>query len=138
MRRKLTKPQKTIGKLKSRLDAVFSQYIRQKYANENGEVSCYTCGKKGHWKTLQNGHFVSRQYLATRWEEDNCKVQCAGCNLFGNGRLLDFEERLKTELGEDRVEELKRSRHQILKLDRHWYEEQIALYEDKLKECGTM
>ena len=78
---------------------------------------------------MQCGHFVSRQYLATRWDDNNCRPQCAGCNLFGNGRLLDFEERLKKELGEETVENLKRSRHKVVKLDRLWYEEQIKKYQ---------
>jgi hypothetical protein len=79
------------------------------------------------------GHFVSRSYLATRWNEDNTKVQCPGCNLFGGGKPLDFEEHLKQELGEARVEEMKKSRHQILKVDREWYEGKIAFYQKELE-----
>jgi hypothetical protein len=119
---------KTQAQLKKELDRVFSIYIRQKYADSQGNVACYTCGKVMHWKLIQNGHFVSRQYLATRWDENNCRPQCIGDNIFGNGKPLDFEERLKAELGADYVEEMKASRHQSLKLDRHWYEEQISKY----------
>lgn len=128
------KREKSLAKLKKELDSVFSRYIRQKYSDNQGEVSCYTCGKRGHWKTMQNGHFVSRQYLATRWDENNCRVQCAGCNLFGNGQLLDFEENLKLELGPTFVENMKFMRHQILKLDRVYYETRIRYYKDILKE----
>ena len=111
---------KTQAWLKKELDRVFSIYIRQKY-----DKSCYTCGKVG---TLQNGHFVSRQYIATRWDENNCRPQCVGCNIFGNGKPLDFEERLKKDLGDDFVEEMKLTRHQSLKLDRHWYTAEIEKY----------
>lgn len=107
--------------LKKKLDSVFSKYIRQKYP-----ARCYTCGKVG--VTLQCGHFVSRQYLATRWDENNCRPQCVGCNMFGNGQLLDFEENLKKELGHDFVEEMKKKRHLTLKLDRQWYLENIEKY----------
>ncbi len=112
---------KTQAKLKKELDAIFSRYIRQKYP-----ARCYTCGKTD--TPLQCGHFVSRQYLATRWDENNCRPQCVGCNIYGNGKPLDFEENLKKELGDQFVEQLKASRHQSLKLDRHWYEKQIAKY----------
>ena len=114
---------KTMAQLKKELDCVFSIHIRAKYPKR-----CYTCGKVG--VTLQCGHFVSRQYLATRWEDDNCRPQCVGCNLFGNGQLLDFEENLKRELGEETVENLKKSRHQMVKLDRQYYLTSIALYTD--------
>lgn len=122
------KKTKSLAKYKKDLDAIFSKYVRLAHADNEGYVTCFTCGKIKHWKSQQNGHFVSRQYLATRWEEDNCRVQCAGCNVFGNGQLLDFEERLKKELGSDRVEELKAMRHQITKVDKHWYTEKILYY----------
>jgi hypothetical protein len=115
----------TTAKLKKELDRVFSIYIRLKFPKR-----CYTCGKVD--VTLQCGHFVSRQYLATRWSEDNCRPQCVGCNMFGNGQLLDFEENLKRELGDEFVENMKKSRHQILKLDRQWYESEIAKYKSMI------
>lgn len=114
-----------LSRLKRSLDAVFSLYVRAKYPKQ-----CYTCPGKG--KTLQCGHFISRSYLATRWNEDNCRPQCVGCNIWGRGKLLDFEERLKSELGEDKVEEMKRSRRIIWKLNRSWYEAQIKTYQEKL------
>ena len=121
----MAKKEKTQAQLKKELDRVFSIYIRQHYDKE-----CYTCGKVG---TLQNGHFVPRQYLATRWDENNCRPQCVGCNIFGNGKPLDFEERLKKDLGDDFVEEMKLTRHQSLKLDRNWYTAQIEKYKKLVK-----
>ena len=126
-----TSKPKTAAKLKKDLDAIFSKYIRLKYSDSNGNVACYTCGKVMHWKQIQNGHFISRQYLATRWHEDNCRPQDVGCNIYGNGKPLDFEERLKKDLGSQYVEDMKMLRHKSLKLDRHWYAEQIAIYQAK-------
>ena len=119
---------KTQAQLKKELDTIFSIYIRQKFSDSDGNNTCYTCGKAGTIKTMQNGHFVSRQYLATRWSENNCRIQCSGCNLFGNGKPLDFEERLKKDLGSEYVEKMKASRHISLKLDRHWYIAEIEKY----------
>lgn len=66
---KSKKRQKTQAQLKKLLDSIFSVYIRQKYPAE-----CYTCGKKD--VSLQCGHFISRSYLATRFDENNCRPQC--------------------------------------------------------------
>lgn len=111
----------TTGKLKKKLDAVFSKWIRAKFPKY-----CYTCKKPSD--KLQCGHFVSRQYLTTRWSEDNCRPQCWGCNGYGRGQLLDFEENLINEIGKKKVEALKASRHKILKLDRTYFEEMIERY----------
>lgn len=119
---------RTPAQLKKELDRLFSIYIRSKYHRR-----CYTCGKTE--VTLQNGHFVSRSYLITRWDERNCRPQCVGCNLFGGGKPLDFEENLKRELGERVVEEMKASRHKIMKVSTVWYESEIERYKELLKDA---
>jgi hypothetical protein len=73
----------TRSKLIKKLDKVFSLYIRLRFA-KNEIAQCFTCGKKDHYKRLQCGHFQSRKYYSTRWDEINCQVQCAGCNVFNN------------------------------------------------------
>lgn len=87
----------TTGKKKKLLDRLFSIAIRRVYADINGNVSCYTCGAKKHWKQIQNGHYISRNYLATRFDVRNCKPQCAGCNIWGRGRLVEFGTKLELE-----------------------------------------
>lgn len=116
------KPRKprSLSKLKKELDRVFSIYIRAKY-----EKRCYTCGKEG---TLQNGHFIVRKYLATRWEEDNCRPQCVGCNIYGKGMSIDFEEHLIKDLGSVRLQQMKDSRKEIWVLKEDWYIEKISHY----------
>ena len=76
-----------------KLDSVFSEYIRRRYA-KNDIVECYTCGKRDHWKRLQCGHFQSRKHYSTRWNEDNCQVQCVGCNMFKGGEQYKFGMKL--------------------------------------------
>lgn len=107
---------------KKELDRVFSIYVRSIYPKV-----CYTCGKPA--ERLQCGHYISRQYLATRWSKENCRPQCWGCNGYGKGQPLIFEENLKREYGNDFVEEMKASRHQIIKLDIPWYTKEIEKYE---------
>ncbi len=121
---------KTTSQLKKLLDKVFSEYIRQKYANQEGEVTCYTCGVRKFWKEIQNGHFVSRSYLATRFSEDNCRPQCVGCNVFGRGKLAIFATKLDEELGQGTVARLYREGQKIVK--DFPYEKRIEEYKQKL------
>lgn len=88
--------EKTKSWYKKKLDSLFSRYIRNLYA-VNGYVSCYTCGREGYIKEMQNGHFVPRQYMATRWDERNCRPQCYACNMLYNGQPSAFALRLEQE-----------------------------------------
>ena len=85
--------------LVKKLDAVFSIYIRRRYA-VNDIAKCVTCGKKDHWSKLQCGHFMSRKHMSTRWNEYNCQVQCAGCNVFKYGEQYLFSQYLGNNLSE--------------------------------------
>lgn len=124
--------ERSLAKLKKDLDAVVSRYVRHFWSYEGGICYCYTCNRPMEIKKAQCGHFVPRSYLATRWELDNLRPQCSGCNIWGRGQLLDFEENLKMELGDVRVEELKQLRNELRKPDRHFYEVQIALFTENL------
>jgi hypothetical protein len=79
--------------LVEKLDKIFSIYIRRKDAIDE-IATCVTCGKKDHWSKLQNGHFMSRRHYNTRWDEDNCHVQCAGCNVFRSGEIYLYNKYL--------------------------------------------
>lgn len=89
--------QKTSAQLKKELDGLFSKWVRLSHASKAGFVRCYTCGVLKFWKKIQNGHFISRAYLAVRFDPRNCKPQCPGCNIFGHGRLVEFAARLEKE-----------------------------------------
>ena len=117
---------KSQAELKKELDRVFSLYIRAIYPKE-----CYTCGKQG--VTLQCGHFIPRNFLVTRFDERNCRPQCVGCNIFGNGKILDFEDHLVRDLGREEVDKMKASRFKIFKVDSSWYVSKIEEYKEKLK-----
>jgi len=79
--------------LVTKLDTVFSQYIRLKDAI-NEIATCVTCGKKDHWKKLQCGHFMSRRHYSTRWDINNVGVQCYGCNITNQGMQYAFSKYL--------------------------------------------
>ena len=119
------------------LDKIFSQYIRWKYADSEGLVSCYTCEQVLPVKSIQNGHFISRKHYATRWDEDNCRPQCPGCNVFRYGEQYQFGKNLEEELGEEAVEEMRQRARGTSGFEREDYERMIAEYKEKLEEvCG--
>jgi len=111
------------------LDAVFSQYIRIKDSIDE-IATCVTCGKKDHWKKLQNGHFMSRRHYSTRWDENNVGVQCYGCNITSQGQQFLFAKYLGLELAEEMVLKSK----QTVKLTDNDLQDMIQYYKDKLKE----
>ena len=91
-----------------RLDTIFSEYIRRKYADKRGIVKCYTCNKKAYWKGegMQNGHFISRASRILRWSESNCRPQCYACNCMRYGQNYIFAMNLNKEYGYNIAEEL--------------------------------
>ena len=120
---------KTISKLKKELDKWFSLFIRLRSCNEFGMVQCFTCGCVKHYKKgIQNGHFQSRHFMTTRYDEENCQPQCIGCNMFKQGEQFKFALGLDTKYGEGTAEELQVLARRITKFTRVDYEEKISYY----------
>lgn len=114
---------KTLSKYKKELDAIFSKYIRQRDNHK-----CFTCDLQMEPNRSQNGHFVPRQYLATRFNEKNCHAQCYACNMLYNGQPSEYALRLEKKYGKGTVEGLNKARFIIVKLDIPWYQTQIERY----------
>ena len=111
----------------TKLDNVFSEYIRRRYA-KNEIATCVTCGKKDHWKKLQAGHFMSRKHYATRWDEDNVEVQCSACNVFRYGEQYLFAKHLGTE----KADMLLHKSRETVKFPDWEIQEMIDLYKTKI------
>jgi hypothetical protein len=121
--------------LVTKLDTVFSQYIRRKDAIDE-IATCVTCGKKSHWSKLQNGHWASRRHYSTRWDEQNCNVQCAGCNVFRAGEIYLYTKYLCLQYGENFPEELYIKSQKMVKFTDVDLVEIIEYYNNKLIELG--
>lgn len=113
----------------NKLDKVFSEYIRRRYA-KNGIAECVTCGKKDHWKNLQAGHFMSRKHYATRWDEENVEVQCMACNVYRYGEQYLFAKHL----GQEKADELLTKSRTMVKLKDWELQDMIEIYKKKLLE----
>ena len=130
-----------IKTLKTKLDNIFSLYIRLRDATDEGLVQCFTCGNVNNYKVgMQNGHFMSRQFMATRYDEQNCQVQCVGCNMFKFGEQFKFSLALDYKYGKGTAEELLYKSRQINKMSSKDFEEKISYYklivEKLLKDKG--
>lgn len=86
-----------LGDLIADADAVFSQFIRLKYADRRGYLTCYTCVTYKHWTMMQCGHYISRKHLFLRYDERNCRPQDQFCNEHEHGNLKVFTEELEFE-----------------------------------------
>lgn len=129
-----------IIKLRDKLDEVFSKYIRLKYSDNNGYCRCISCGSIHFWKNIQNGHYMSRRYMSTRFAEDNCRPQCVACNMFNQGNIQMYRRGLIKEIGEQRVdlieararqETCKRSAFEYQELIKHYSAEVVRLLKEK-------
>ena len=123
---------KSISKLKKELDKWFSLFIRLRDATDHeGLCQCITCGKVSHYKKgIQNGHFQSRRFMATRYDEQNCFSQCVACNMFRGGEQFRFALALDAKYGEGTAQELEFLARTIVKFTRVDYEEKIGYYKD--------
>lgn len=136
-------PSSTLWNEIKKCDTAFSQYVRLKDADKNGEVKCYTCEAKAFWKQdqIECGHYKGRGSMNTRWNGKNAKPQCIRCNRFLQGNIEVFAENLVKEYGEGILEYLDKESKTKVQLTivkvrnlRTYYESQVV----KLKEkCTT-
>jgi hypothetical protein len=120
------------------LDTVVSKFIRLKEADKDGFNFCFTSGVKKHWKELQAGHFISRQHLMTRWDENNLRPQTAYDNCYLAGNLKVYAEKLEAEkkgitewLYEQSKIVWKPSKFELMELLIHW-RQRLRIVESKL------
>ena len=131
--RKATKEKRE--RLKTRSDHLkdlqrdFNRFIVQRDAAR----PCISCGRH-HEGRYHAGHFYSvgsRPEL--RFDEDNVHKQCAVCNLFLHGNLLEYRRALREHIGVERLDALECARPP-LKLSTEEIRELAATYRAKTRE----
>ncbi|MBP93854.1 MAG: recombinase [Flavobacteriaceae bacterium] len=125
---------KTISKLKKDLDKWFSLYIRLRDATDEGLCQCFTCGAVKYYnKGMQCGHFQSRRFLATRFDEQNCAPQCVACNMFRGGEQFKFALNLDAKYGDGKALELEYKARTIVNYSRLDYTSRISYYKEAVE-----
>lgn len=123
----MPKKKKTVAKAKKELDTIFSRFIRYR-----DKGVCFTCGHTNDPKKMQNGHYVPRQYNATRYDERNNNCQCYACNMLYGGQPDLYTLKLETKYGKQIVKELNKLRYQVVKFTVPDLERMKEEYKEKL------
>ena len=137
---KLTKAKPKLTKLPTlidKADALTSLYIRQKYADHNGNVQCVSCGKHLHWKEAHCAHFIERGKKATRWLEENLHPACPSCNFYRKEiHMREYTLAMIDLYGREALDHLRRAGALVLPASkvRQLAEEAIEYATEKLKE----
>ena len=116
----------------------FSKYIRLRDARRTTatltHVKCITCGKLLSVSFCDAGHFVSRRYNATFFDERNVNTQCRFCNRFLDGNLLEYRRQIVKLYGEGIDIELEDKATEIKKYSIEDLTNIIERYKIKIKE----
>ena len=123
-----------LHKAKAKADKYFSLYVRQRDVDHDGIVKCCTCSKSFHWKNLDAGHFQSRRYEATRYEERNTGPQCLRDNRFNQGMQYEFSLYLNGKYGAKTAEKITIKSRMFCKRNRYDYQQIAEEYKLKIKE----
>lgn len=126
-----------LSTLQAKADKAMSLYIRHKYANMYGFVTCVSCGRVDNWQDMDCGHFIPKSRGASiRYVEENCHPECHSCNRFDEGHLIGYTRYMIEMYGNDKIDELKKEARKTLKPSekRALCEEAIAYYTQALGE----
>lgn len=89
---------------KKRLDDIFSKYIRLRDTDDSGYGQCISSGKFIHYSEADAGHFMSRRFLSTRWNERNVNLQGRHANRFDQGQQYSQGLRIDSKYGKGTAE----------------------------------
>jgi hypothetical protein len=128
---------KSTATLKTKLDRVFSEYIRLRDTaghSKDGYFRCISCGQIKPYSQADCGHYIGRQHMATRYNEINCNAQCRFCNRFNEGLKGGYRKGLIQKYGEDKVLLLEAAQKSTVKISECEYRTMIGFYKEKIKE----
>jgi len=116
----------------AKLDKVFSLFIRQR-DSKDGVFKCISCGKPKPYRLADNGHYINRANMTTRYDEVNCNAQCSYCNRFREGNAQGYRKGLIKKYGELAVDILEMKKHNTSKISSVELQILIDVYKAKLK-----
>ena len=132
--RRMTRKWKAKGNgLRTKLDIVFSQYIRLRDVRPDGTFTCISCNRVLPYDQSDCGHYINRKHMSTRFSERNCNAQCRSCNRFDEGNMQGYRRGLIAKYGEPTVIMLEASKNEINKISDFEYREMIDHYRREVK-----
>lgn len=115
------KKKESLSTITNRLDRLVSKIVRLR------DGKCVICGSV---QNPQCGHFISRMFIATRFDLSNCHQQCSGCNMTHEVDPVPYTLFIQREYGSEYPATLSALAHQTKVLKRA---ERLEL-EEELKE----
>lgn len=116
---------KKLAKLKA--DKYFSEYIRKRDKNK----PCVTCGA---FAQKDCGHFISRRFENTRYDEMNSHGQCLKCNRFEHGNQFEYSLSIDRMYGKGTAEKLRmKAQQRSAPRTKYDYEIIAETYKEKIK-----
>ena len=124
-------------KARDRADQWFSRYIRIKYSVDAYYMlvaNCYTCGRIHPIKHLDCGHYINREHISVRFNENNARPQCTYCNRYRSGKHFDFGVKLAKEIGAEEFDNLRQMAMFTDNDNELYFREQAEFYRKKVNE----
>ncbi len=120
---------------KTKAWSAFSRYIRLRDAViTTGGIDyakCFTCGAVHPIKEMDAGHWIPRNRLGTFMDERNVHAQCRGCNRFGGGKPVEYQEHLLKLYGDDILNDLTRQARTSVKVLKSEWETMEREYKNR-------
>lgn len=116
----------------------FSEFIRLRDADVNGNCKCFTCNNIRHWRKMDCGHGVGRQHKATKFHEFNNHAQCKRCNGFEEGRKDVYSKEVDKRYGAGTWDKLVLSSRQTCKRGQVEIDTMEQYYKEKVKELKEL
>ncbi len=129
----------TVAKLRKKLWSLISVYERTmavlRQCEKDGvdfttKICCYTCDQwiSAKYECDLSHYYAKGAFEALRFDPRNYRPACKKCNLFLQGNTIEFERRLRDEIGQSELDDMHLHRHDVIKRPRYWYEEEIEKY----------
>jgi hypothetical protein len=117
----------------SKLWKVFSEYIRRRDADKDGNCKCFTCNLVRNWKQMDCGHGIPRQHKATKFSEINNHAQCKRCNGFEGGKREVYKVEVDKRYGPGTWDKLELASKITLKRTQFEIDTMTEFYKQELK-----
>jgi hypothetical protein len=119
--------------MKKKLDRIFSKFIKLRDCGEF-YFKCISCGKTKHKDQFNAGHYWSRVYMSTRYDEKNVNGQCIYCNFHLKGHIAGYTQGLIKKYGSNVLNELEIKKNNMSKMGEFEYKILIEEYKQKIKQ----
>lgn len=114
----------------------FQLLVRYEGSDDHGYCQCYTCDAIARFTEMHGGHFIDKS-VSSKWAFDKrtVKPQCPICNCSHDPEVKErFETNLREEYGDEFVDHVIATRHQITKFYHSDYRDMLAYFNEQIRD----